>query len=82
MIPSLRGFGPSLLDSPALHLERSITMTSYDVICPSAAWENTTISDLDQVSDLCVNLSQDHGYVQVRHNGVIIEEYVDGWARF
>ena len=57
-------------------------MTSYDVICPSAAWENTTLTDLDQVSDLGVSLSQDHGYVQVRCQGVIIEEFVDGGIRF
>jgi len=57
-------------------------MTRYDVICPSAAWENTSIYDQDQVSDLCVSLSEDHGYVQVLCNGVIIEEYVDGWIRF
>ena len=57
-------------------------MTRYDVVCPSAAWENTSIIDPEQVSDLCASLSEDHGYVQVRCNGVIIEEYVDGWIRF
>jgi hypothetical protein len=56
-------------------------MTRYDVVCPSAAWENTS-TDEDQVSDLCLSLSQDHGYVQVRCNGVIIEEYVDGAIRY
>jgi hypothetical protein len=57
-------------------------MTRYDVCCPAATWENTSIYDPDQVSDLCVSLSEDHGYVQVLCNGVIIEEYVDGWIRF
>lgn len=57
-------------------------MTRYDVVCPSAAWENTSSIDPEQVSDLCVSLSEDHGYVQVRCNGVIVEEYVDGWIRF
>ena len=57
-------------------------MTRYDVICPAAAWENTSIIDPEQVTDLCLSLSEDHGYVQVLCNGVIIEEYVDGAIRY
>jgi hypothetical protein len=56
-------------------------MTRYDVICPAATWENTSIYG-DQVTDLCLSLSEDHGYVQVLCNGVIIEEYVDGAIRY
>jgi hypothetical protein len=48
-------------------------MTRYDVICPSAPWENTTT---DQ--DLCLDLSEEYGYAQVRCNGVIIGDYTDG----
>jgi hypothetical protein len=57
-------------------------MTRYDVACPSAAWENTSIIDPEQVTDLCLSLSEDYGYVQVLCNGVIIEEYVDGAIRY
>ena len=52
-------------------------MTLYDVICPSAPWENTT-TDEDRAWDLCYSLSEDYGYAQVRQNGVIIGEYRDG----
>jgi hypothetical protein len=52
-------------------------MTRYDVICPSAPWENTT-TDADRAWDLCLSLSEDYGYAQVRCNGVIIGDYTDG----
>jgi len=51
----------------------------YDVICPSAPWENTT-TDADRAWDLCLDLSEEYGYAQVRHNGVIIGDYTDGHA--
>ena len=53
------------------------TMTRYDVICPSAPWENTT-TDQDRAWDLCLSLSEEYGYAQVRCNGVIIGDYTDG----
>lgn len=56
--------------------ERNL-MTRYDVICPSAPWENTT-TDADRAWDLCLSLSEEYGYAQVRCNGVIIGDYTDG----
>ena len=52
-------------------------MLRYDVICPSAPWENTTI-DADRAWDLCLDLSEEFGYAQVRYNGEIIGDYTDG----
>ena len=54
-------------------------MTRYDVICPSAPWENTT-TDKDRAWDLCYDLSVEHGYAQVRDNatGIIIGDYTEG----
>jgi hypothetical protein len=52
-------------------------MTRLDVICPAAPWENTT-TDADRAWDLCLNLSEEYGYAQVRQNGVIIGEYTNG----
>jgi hypothetical protein len=54
-------------------------MTRYDVICPSAPWENTT-TDEDRAWLLCLDLSEEYGYAQVRHNetGIIIGEYTNG----
>ena len=49
-------------------------MTRYDVICPSAPWENTT-TDEDRAWDLCYSLSEEYGYAEVRCNGVVIGEY-------
>ena len=51
----------------------------YDVICPSAPWENTT-TDHDRAWDLCYDLSVEHGYCQVRDNatGIIIGDYTEG----
>ena len=51
----------------------------YDVICPSAPWENTT-TDQDRAWLLCLDLSEEYGYAQVRHNetGIIIGEYTNG----
>ena len=54
-------------------------MQRFDVICPSAPWENIT-TDEDRAWDLCLSLSEDYGYAQVRQNGVIIGEYTDGHA--
>jgi hypothetical protein len=49
-------------------------MTRYDVICPSAPWENTT-TDEDRAWDLCYDLSEEYGYAEVRHNGIVIGDY-------
>ena len=60
-------------------------MTRYDVICPSAPWENTT-TDHDRAYDLCYSLAEDFGYCEIRDNatGIIIADYGDpstflGW---
>ena len=52
-------------------------MRRLDVRCPSAPWENTTV-DEDRAWDLCLSLSEEHGYAQVINNGVIIGEYTNG----
>jgi hypothetical protein len=51
-------------------------MTRYDVICPSAPWENTT-TDADRAYDLCYDLAEEHGYCEIRDNatGIVIADY-------
>ena len=49
-------------------------MTRYDVICPSAPWENTT-TDEDRAHDLCYDLAEEHGYAEIRCNGIVIADY-------
>ena len=48
-----------------------------DVRCPSAPWENHTC-DEDRAWLLCLDLSEEYGYCQVLHNGVIIGDYTNG----
>jgi hypothetical protein len=52
-------------------------MTRYDVICPAAPWENDSV-DEDRAWDLCLDLSEEFGYAEVRCNGMIIGSYRDG----
>jgi hypothetical protein len=54
-------------------------MTRLNVICPSAPWENTT-TDADRAWLLCLDLSEEYGYAQVRdaRTGIIVGEYADG----
>jgi hypothetical protein len=54
-------------------------MQRYDVICSAAPWENTTI-DEDRAWDLCLDLSAEFGYAEVRQNGLVIGSYKDGSA--
>jgi hypothetical protein len=51
-------------------------MTRYDVICPSAPWENTT-TDEDRAYDLCLSLAEEFGYAEIRLNGHHIADYGD-----
>jgi hypothetical protein len=69
----LGGSGDPILREP----KQTNQMTRLDVICPAAPWENTT-TDADRAWDLCLDLSEEYGYAQVRQNGVIIGDYTDG----
>ena len=37
----------------------------YEVRCSSAPYENTATDDLDRAYDLCLNLSEEYGYVEI-----------------
>ena len=50
-------------------------MTRYDVICPSAPYENMTVHDEGKAYDLCYSLAEDYGYCQIRVNNIIIADY-------
>jgi hypothetical protein len=52
-------------------------MTNLSVICPSAPWENET-TDCSRAWDLCLDLSEEYGYAEVRQDGMIIGSYRDG----
>lgn len=50
----------------------------YTVFVPSAPHESESTSDLDRAYDLCLSLSEDFGYAQVRQDGWIIADYTNG----
>jgi len=76
-LPDRSELGSSLLICYNTKEHRNRIMQRYDVICPSAPWENTT-TDPDRAWDLCLDLSEEYGYAQVRCNGMIIGEYTEG----
>lgn len=53
-------------------------MTRYTVYVPSDTYASESTHDLDRAWDLCLSLSEEYGYAQVRCNGVIIGDYTDG----
>jgi hypothetical protein len=55
-------------------------MTRYVAYVPSAPYESESTHDLDRAWDLCLSLSEEFGYAQVRHDGVILGDYTDGHA--
>lgn len=50
----------------------------YEVRVPSAPYEGESTDDLDRAWVLCLDLSEEFGYAQVVHNGVILGDYTDG----
>jgi hypothetical protein len=52
-------------------------MTLYDVICPSAPWENET-TDTDTAWDVCYSLSNEYGYAEIRCLGYLVGSYTNG----
>lgn len=57
-----------------------MTQMRYTVYVPSAPHESESVSDLDRAYDLCLSLSEEFGYAQVKQNGVIIADYTNGGA--
>ena len=55
-------------------------MTRFQVYVPSAPYESESTSDLARAWDLCLSLSEEYGYAQVRQNGMIIGDYTNGGA--
>ena len=53
-------------------------MTRYTVYVPSDTYASESTHDLDRAWDLCLSLSEEYGYAQVRQDGMIIGDYTDG----
>jgi hypothetical protein len=54
------------------------TMNRFEVYVPSAPYESESTSDLDRAWMLCLDLSEEFGYAQVRQNGMILGDYTNG----
>jgi hypothetical protein len=52
----------------------------YEVRVPSAPHEGESTHDLDRAWLLCLGLSEEFGYAQVVHDGVVLGDYTDGRA--
>jgi len=55
-------------------------MNRYEVYVPSTPYESESTHDLDRAWLLCLDLSEEFGYAQVRHEGVILGDYTNGMA--
>jgi hypothetical protein len=51
---------------------------SYRVHVPSAPYEGETVFDLDRAWHLCLDMSEEFGYAEVRLAGVILGSYTNG----
>ena len=50
----------------------------YSVHCPSAPYENSSFVDIDDAWGLCLDLSEEFGYAEVRLGEHVLGSYTDG----
>ena len=50
----------------------------YSVHCPSAPFENTSFVSLDDCWGLCLDLSEEYGYAEVRYGECVMGSYTNG----
>tara|TARA_R100000742_G_C4213454_1_gene39177 strand:+ start:463 stop:624 length:162 start_codon:yes stop_codon:yes gene_type:complete len=50
----------------------------YSVHCPSAPFENTSFVDLADCWGLCLDLSEEYGYAEVRYGACVMGSYTNG----
>ena len=66
---------------PILALLRQITPMRYRVHVPSAPYESETVDDLDRAWHVCLDLSEEFGYAEVRYShcsSQILGSYTNG----
>ena len=47
----------------------------YEVLVPSAMHESESVTDLDRAYLICLDLAEEFGYAEIRHNGHHIADY-------
>ncbi len=50
----------------------------YEIHVPSAPFEGESTWDLDRAWMLCLDLSEEFGYAEVRQNGMVLGSYTEG----
>ena len=50
----------------------------YSVHCPSASFENSSFVDLADCWGLCLDLSEEYGYAEVRYGNCLMGSYTNG----
>jgi len=50
----------------------------YSVHCPSAPFENNSFLSLDECWGLCLDLSEEYGYAEVRYGECVMGSYTNG----
>jgi len=50
----------------------------YSVHCPSAPYENSSFVNLDDCWGLCLDLSVEYGYAEVRYGNCVMGSYTLG----
>ena len=62
--------------SSSEHIMRIIMR--YSVHCPSAPFENSSFVSLDDCWGLCLDLSEEYGYAEVRLGDCLMGSYTNG----
>lgn len=54
---------------------RSLIMSAFSVRCPSAPFENETLHNEDDATDLMYSLAEEYGYACIMVNGQVWSDY-------
>ena len=50
----------------------------YSVDCPCGSFENSSFINLEDCWGLCLELSEEYGYAEVRHGNCLLGSYTNG----
>ena len=56
----------------------ALSFMRYSVHCPSAPYENSSFVDIDDAWGLCLDLSEEFGYAEVRQGEHLLGSYTNG----
>jgi hypothetical protein len=46
----------------------------YEILVPSAMYDSESVLDLDRAYDLMYDLAEEHGYAEIRRDGMVIAD--------